>query len=87
MSGHRDRISVLVILLVIALGMFLVPALKHLGVIETFTVVAKPGNPPANPHAVVVSQWTFAAIAVPAIAMLGWFCFRSLKRGRHRDDS
>jgi hypothetical protein len=87
MSEHRDRISVLVILLVVALGMFLVPALKHLGVIETFTVVAKPGDPPASPHAVAVSQWTIAAIAVTAIATLGWFCFRSLKRGGHRDDS
>lgn len=86
MSGHRGRSNVLVILLVIALAALLVPALEYFDVIAS-TVVARPGNRPGNPLAVAVSQWTFAAIAAAVIATLGWFCFRSLKRGRHRDDS
>ena len=87
MSGHRGRSNVLVILLVIALATVLVPALEYFGVIASFTVVARPGDRPINPLAVAVSQWTFAAIAAAVIATFGWFCFRSLKRGRHRDDS
>ena len=87
MNGRRVRTSVIVILLVIALGTSLVLTLRYVGVIQSFTVVADSGNRAASPIAVVVSQLMFAAITVSVIALLGWSCLRSAKRGRNRDDS
>jgi len=87
MNGRRGPTDVLLILLVVGLGMCLGLALAYWAPISSFSVVAESGDQAATPLAVVISRLIFAAITVAAFALLGWFCLRSLRRARNRDDS